>query len=217
MDPIATIASESRAHRKATAEARPLLREADVSGANAVDSTNDLHLAAIDGFRNDARAGGHGFNVQGHVLHDRILVPVTRGAAGRAHGRSDALDKLLNVSGLTLPVPNVVEGGAHRAAVFVSEHDDELGFQGVYGEFDRAETLRIQEIPGDPNDEQIPRNLIEDDLDRNARVGAAEYDRERTLAVGELGDSRRERLGTRRARNKARVPCFERFDRIGRL
>ena len=55
--PIATTASESRSHTKSTADFRSPLCERDVSRANAVDSTDHLHVAALDRIGDDARAG----------------------------------------------------------------------------------------------------------------------------------------------------------------
>ena len=43
------------------------------------------------------------------------------------------------------------------------------------------------DVAGDADDEQVAEPLIEDDLGRHARVGAAEDDRERLLASSQLG------------------------------
>jgi hypothetical protein len=54
------------------------------------------------------------------------------------------------------------------------------------GELDAADLRWRNDITGDANDEQIAEALIEHDLGRHSRVGAAEHDRKRLLPLGEL-------------------------------
>ncbi len=51
------------------------------------------------------------------------------------------------------------------------------------GELDAADLRRRDDVAGDADHEQIAEALIEDELGRHARVGAAEDDRERQLVL----------------------------------
>ena len=80
----------------------------------------------------------------------------------------------------------LLERGEDRAALRVAEHDDEARAEALRGELDAADLRRRDDVAGDADDEQVAEPLVEDDLGRHARVGAAEDDRERLLAGGEL-------------------------------
>jgi hypothetical protein len=69
----------------------------------------------------------------------------------------------------------------------VPEHDDESRAESLGGVLDAPDQRWSDDVPGDADDEQIAEPLIEDDLRRNARVGAAENDRVRLLLLRELG------------------------------
>src|ERR1051325_3174335 len=58
------------------------------------------------------------------------------------------------------------------------------------GELDAADLRGSDDIAGDADHEQVAEPLVEDDLRRDPRIGAAEHDRERLLAVRELGAPR---------------------------
>ncbi len=63
-----------------------------------------------------------------------------------------------------------------------------------------------------------PEPLIEDDLGRDPRIGAAENDRERLLAVGEFGApaAAHECVGDPRVRHEPAVPFAEALERLFR-
>jgi hypothetical protein len=58
----------------------------------------------------------------------------------------------------------------------VSQHDDELeaAAQVLHRVPEAAQHLRAEAVAGDANHEQVVRALVEDQLDRHARVGAAQ-------------------------------------------
>ena len=68
-----------------------------------------------------------------------------------------------------------------RAAVRVAEHDDQRRAELRRRELDAAECDGEHDVAGDPDDEQVAELLVEHDLDRHARVGAAEDDGKRLL------------------------------------
>ncbi len=68
----------------------------------------------------------------------------------------------------------------------MAEDDDQPGGVARGGELDAADLGRGDDVAGDADDEQIAQPLVEDDLRRYARIGAAEQNRERLLAGGEL-------------------------------
>ena len=71
----------------------------------------------------------------------------------------------------------------HGAALRVPEHDDEPRVELLGGELDAADQRRRDDVAGDADDEEIAEALIEHELGGHTRIGAAEDDRERLLAV----------------------------------
>ena len=80
----------------------------------------------------------------------------------------------------------LLDGRRDRAATRVAEHDDEPRVELLGRELDAADLRRRDDVAGNADDEQVAEPLIEHDLGRHARVGAAEDDRERLLPLGEL-------------------------------
>ena len=58
------------------------------------------------------------------------------------------------------------------------------------GKLDAADLRRGDDVARDPDDEEIAKALVEDDLGRDARVGAAEHDGERLLPIGQGATAR---------------------------
>lgn len=79
------------------------------------------------------------------------------------------------------------ERGLHRAAPFVSEHDEERRAQMHARVLQRAHHFGRDDVAGDAHDEELAEAGIEHQLRRHARVAAAEDGRVGTLALGELG------------------------------
>src|SRR5262249_13994609 len=71
----------------------------------------------------------------------------------------------------------------HRATAAMSENDDELeaAAQVLGGILQTPEHVTTEAIAGDPDDEQIVRSLVEDQLQRDPRIRAAENGSKRTL------------------------------------
>ena len=110
--------------------------------------------------------------------------------------------------------PQLLERGEDRAALRVAEHDDQPRAEALGGELDAADLRRRDDVAGDADDEQVAQALVEDDLGRHARVGAAEDDRERLLPGGE---PRRAWLATRPAahvRDEAAVALAQSLERV---
>ena len=82
--------------------------------------------------------------------------------------------------------PQFFECRQNRAALRVAKDDDESRGVSCRGEFDAADLGGSDDVAGDANDEQIAEPLIEDVLDRRARIGAAEDDGERSLPLDEM-------------------------------
>ena len=74
-----------------------------------------------------------------------------------------------------------------RAAVRVAEHDDQRRAELLGRKLDASQLRGSDDVAGDPDDEQVAEILVEHDLDRHARVGAAEDDREGLLLEIGLG------------------------------
>ena len=78
----------------------------------------------------------------------------------------------------TSPV-RTAASAADRAARVVAEHDDEREVEHADAELERAEHAGVDDVAGRADDEEVAEALVEDDLRGDARVGAAEEDRER--------------------------------------
>ena len=72
----------------------------------------------------------------------------------------------------------------------MTEHDDKGGAESLGCELDAADLRRGDDVAGNAYDEQIAQTLIEDDLGRDPRIGAAENDGEWRLAGRQLVSSR---------------------------
>jgi hypothetical protein len=86
------------------------------------------------------------------------------------------------------------------------------------GELDAADLRRGDDVAGDADDEEVAEPLVEDELGRHARVGAAEDDGERLLAGGELAPARLAGEGVEAADvgGEAAVALAQAFERLAR-
>ena len=78
------------------------------------------------------------------------------------------------------------EGFLYGATSRVAQDDDEARTKLARGELDATDLRRRHDVAGDANDEEVTESLVEDDFCRDARVGAAEDDREGLLAVRQV-------------------------------
>jgi hypothetical protein len=89
----------------------------------------------------------------------------------------------------------------------VAEHDDERRGELRRRKFDAADLRRCDDVAGDADHEQVAETLVEDELDRDAGIRAAEDHREGFLARHELAAPRLAGQGveTAHARREAAV------------
>jgi hypothetical protein len=80
----------------------------------------------------------------------------------------------------------------HSAAAIVAEHHDHLGAEHGGAKFKAGQSIGRDKVAGDPDDEQISRHLVESELWRDARIGAAQNGGERRLSGSTAGASGRE-------------------------
>jgi hypothetical protein len=79
--------------------------------------------------------------------------------------------------------PELFDGGGNGPAARVAQNDYQASSEPPGRKFNASYTRRRHDISGDANHEQIAEALIEDDLGRNASVGATEHDSEGFLTV----------------------------------
>src|SRR5258708_26130829 len=84
-------------------------------------------------------------------------------------------------------VAQITGGGENGAGLRGAEDYHQPGGVSLRGKLDAADLRGRDDVAGDANDEEVSEPLIEDDLRRDAGVGAAENNRERLLAARELG------------------------------
>ena len=84
------------------------------------------------------------------------------------------------------------------------------------GKLDAADLRGRDDVARDANHEQITETLIEHDLDRHSRVGAAEDGGEGSLAGGELDAARMERFGVAKIGHETAVPVSQQRERLPR-
>jgi hypothetical protein len=108
----------------------------------------------------------------------------------------------------------VVDGAFDRAALGVAEHHDRLGAGEPGREFEAADDVGVDEIAGDPRDENVADALIEHQLRRHAAVDAADHRGERRLAVGGGSDLLHEVAVDALAGGEALVAGLEQADRV---
>ena len=71
------------------------------------------------------------------------------------------------------------------------EHDDQARAEAVGRELDAADQRGRDDVAGNADHEQVAGPLVEHELDRHARIRAAEHDRERFLGRGQLARAAR--------------------------
>src|SRR5581483_2896869 len=99
----------------------------------------------------------------------------------------------------------------------MSHHHDQLRTEFRRGELDAAHLRRRDDVAGDADDEEIAEALIEHELGRHARVGAAKDDREGRLIDGERAQLfPGERLIGQLAGDEPAVPLAQEGERICR-
>ena len=133
-------------------------------------------VAQVVGRRADVGAHGR--------AHQRVAV-VPRSVSSRlsTDGRT-RFDDRAQVARLLLGGPRqLLERRLDGAALRVAEHHDETRPEPLGGELHAAHLRRRHDVAGDADDEEIAEALIEDDLRRHPRVGAAEDDGERFLVL----------------------------------
>jgi hypothetical protein len=100
----------------------------------------------------------------------------------------------------------------------MTEHHDEARPESLCREFDASDQRRRDDVAGDTYHEEIARSLVEHELDRHARVGTAEHDRERLLRGGQLCTARggQQRACAARVRGKAGIAFAQLLQRSRR-
>jgi len=161
---------------------------------------------------------------QGHfaqeLRHDQpdvrphcIVDDVARLATDLGDGWSDGLDETGEVRVWGTSSLRRAHRGLHRAAALVAENRHQGNLQLHEAVLDAAEHGGIDDVPGRPDHEQVSESLVEDDLRRDARVSAAENERERMLTGGDDRSPPRILVQVERPiLDEALVPLEERSD-----
>ena len=99
-------------------------------------------------------------------------------------GWFDVAHQLLQMAGQGGAIVEHLDGRVDRAAVGMPKHHDQRRVENLHRVFEAGETIVIDEIAGETNDEEITGRLIESKLWRDARVGAAQDRGDRMLRRG---------------------------------
>ena len=168
--------------------ARNAVEELDDAGLERVLGADDQQAVVAGSAARGSPSRGAGGRPRRGCWRARPAAPAHRGraaarsrAAPSTDGRTrSTIERRLRDWSSRRPL-QLFERGQDRAALRVPEHDDQPRAEPRGGELDAADLRRRDDVAGDADDEQIAEPLIEDDLGRHARVGAAEDDRERLL------------------------------------
>ncbi|MNT20340.1 hypothetical protein D3C72_1556460 [compost metagenome] len=101
--------------------------------------------------------------------------------AGAFHGGLDGVDQFGQMAGQFGFLFQDLDRGVHRATVVVAQHQDQRRVQNLGGVFEAGQTIVIDEVSRDPNDEDIARVLVEGQLRRYPGIRATEYRGDRLL------------------------------------
>src|SRR5580765_3727125 len=158
------------------------------AGVQLIHGAGDDDFAALDSVRERGRLAQHAYRLA-HVRFDSA-VNLFGGLESGRHAREcglDLLEQRLNVRRLVLAVSLGPERRGHRAARFVAEHEHELHAEMVGGVLDAAQFVQRGHVAGDADHEQVSEALVEQGLERNARITAAENRGEGMLRAAEFG------------------------------
>jgi hypothetical protein len=132
-------------------------------------------------------AGRHAHVRANRVAHECVGIVPQLGSQQRLDRRPHAVNDRVEIFRLADGRPvELFDGGENGAALRVSQHDDKPRAVTLGGEFDTADLRWRNDVAGDADDEEIAEALVEDDFRRHARIGAAQNNRERLLAGGNL-------------------------------
>jgi hypothetical protein len=101
----------------------------------------------------------------------------------RFNRRPDPIDNGAQIWRLmALGFPQLFYRRGHGAALRVPHHHSEPRFEPLGRELDAADLRGCDDVAGHADDEQVTETLAEDELRRNAGIGAAENDGKRLLS-----------------------------------
>ena len=156
----------------------------DFAGFDVVNRRNDPKFALFERFDDHRAVFEKFFDRDVNVFDDRRFDQ--RGAGKFRTGGANALHRRFDVRNERLNVPVgvfVFDRRRYRAALRVSQDDQNRRAEVRNAVFDRAGFVVGANAARDANDENVAKTLVEEKLDRNAGVAATENRRERMLAV----------------------------------
>ena len=109
-----------------------------------------------------------------------VIEQISRLILGAIHRRLDGLEQSADVAGNL----GMLEGGRHRPAALVAQHQHQGSAQLLRRIFDAAQDRVIQNVARHPYHEQIAQTLIEDDFGGNPGIGTPQDDGKGMLANG---------------------------------
>ena len=153
-----------------------------------------------------ANIGADGFVDKGFVIVAQV------GFKETCHRWTDVIDNRLQVWRLVFGgALEFFQSSIDGATLRVPEHDDQARVEAFGGKFDTSDQRWRNNVTGDTNYEQVAESLIENDLDRHARIGTAENcckgllpGREGFAAVGVNA-----RIGNRRISDESLISLLE--------
>jgi hypothetical protein len=154
--------------------------DAHRAGVEVVDRTLHEQSIAAHQIGDHGRTGHHRLHLPAHVVFDRrTQVGLRAVEAGR-----DVLEESADLPGHG----RAGECGLDGAAARVPQHHQHAGAEHERAVLEAPEPLRRHHVSGHADHEEVAHALVEHDLRRHARVGAAQDGRERRLLRGDGGD-----------------------------
>jgi len=186
------------------------------AGRNGADHAE---LSCLDHVRQDRLRFLQALDVGAHVGHDRTLPQIVAGLLeggldARLHRAHEVGDMAWQIIALLQRRHRCIDG----AATGVTQHHDQLRAEHGGAVLKAPESIGRHEVAGDANHEQVARPLIERQLRRDPRIGAAEDRGERRLALRAGGPAGGKVTLAQLVRHVARIAFEQTVERrVGRV
>jgi hypothetical protein len=165
-----------------------LFQKFDLAGGEAVGCADYFELSGFDAWADDGVEVREAVYTAADVGSDGVLEGVPGEMLALEDGGLDAGDEIVDGPGQGVLVVQVFDGGFDRAALAVAEDHEEIDAQLSYSVLNTAfdgGPGAVDVVSGDADDEEVSDAEVEEDLWRDARVGAGDDAGDGVLAFGE--------------------------------
>ena len=167
--------------------------EGDLAGLQVVDGADYLYFALFNARGEDRLQAFQSCDSISDILNDGVFQRVAGLPFALGDGRLDEFNQAVNGAGERILGVDVLDGSFDRAAVGMSENEDERDVEfgdGVLGAAFDGDTGAVDHVAGDAHDEQITDADVKQDFRRDAGIGAGDDDGFGILGFGKRAEIR---------------------------